>query len=97
MSTTDIKTSNTNLFVEKWVSVGIWVLIIFVYLPVPVFLRTILVIPLLFLSLYDMNEVTRGFALLSFTAPALGTLFYVLHIPITAYFICLVMGIYFLR
>lgn len=97
MSTTDIKTSNTNLFVEKWVSVGIWALIIFVYLPVPVFLRTILVIPLLFLSLYDMNEVTRGFALLSFTAPALGTLFYVLHIPITAYFICLVMGIYFLR
>lgn len=97
MSTADIKTSNTNPSIEKWLSIGVWTLIVFVYLPAPIFLRTILAILLLFLSLYDMNEITRGFALLSFTAPALGTLFYVLHIPVTAYFICLTAGIYSLR
>ena len=44
---------------------------------------------------YEWSNERFCFAI--FYAPALGTLFYVLHIPITAYFICLVMGIYFLR
>lgn len=44
-----------------------------------------------------MNNATRGFALMCFAAPVLGALFFVLHIPLTAYFICLFLGLVFLR
>ena len=44
-----------------------------------------------------MNNETRGFALMCFAAPVLGALFFVLHIPLTAYFICLFLGLVFLR
>lgn len=68
----------------------------FIYIPAPKLIMTLFSLFLLIFSITSMNKVTRGFALIYLTAPVLGTLFYVFHIPITAYFLCVLFGAYYL-
>ena len=72
-------------------------MITLIYIPIPAVPGTLITFTLFILSLYSMNNATRGFALMCFAAPVLGALFFVLHIPLTAYFICLFLGLVFLR
>lgn len=72
-------------------------MITLIYIPIPAVPGTLITFTLFILSLYSMNNETRGFALMCFAAPVLGALFFVLHIPLTAYFICLFLGLVFLR
>lgn len=88
-------TINNNL--NRWITYGIWLMILLIYIPIPAVPGTLIVFTLFILSLFSMNNDTRGFALMCFAPPVLGALFYVLHIPITAYFVCLCLGLVFIR
>ena len=82
---------------NKWITVGIWILMLFIYIPVPAFVGTAIASLLFLLSLFSMNNDSRGFALMCFSAPVFAALFVLLHIPFTAYILCIVFGLYFLR
>lgn len=95
---TDLNTTNTlSNPLNRWITYGIWLMITLIYIPIPAVPGTLITFTLFILSLYSMNNATRGFALMCFAAPVLGALFFVLHIPLTAYFICLFLGLVFLR
>ena len=95
---TDLNTTNTlSNPLNRWITYGIWLMITLIYIPIPAVPGTLITFTLFILSLYSMNNETRGFALMCFAAPVLGALFFVLHIPLTAYFICLFLGLVFLR
>lgn len=95
---TDLNTTNTlSNPLNRWITYGIWLMITLIYIPIPAVSGTLITFTLFILSLYSMNNETRGFALMCFAAPVLGALFFVLHIPLTAYFICLFLGLVFLR
>lgn len=82
---------------NRWISYGIWLMVILIYIPVPAIPRLPIVLLLFILSLLTMNNETRGFAIMSFAPPVLGALFYIFRIPVTAYFVCLCLGLFFLR
>lgn len=82
---------------DRWITYGIWIMIVLIYIPVPAIPGTLIAFMLFILSLYSMNNETRGLALMCFAAPVLGALFFVLHVHLTAYFICLFLGLIFLR
>ena len=95
---TDLNATNTlSNPLNRWITYGIWLMIILIYIPIPAVLGTLITFTLFILSLYSMNNETRGFALMCFSAPVLGALFFVLHIPLTAFFLCLFLGLVFLR
>lgn len=95
---TDLNTTNTlSNPLNRWITYGIWLMITLIYIPIPAVSGTLITFTLFILSLYSMNNETKGFALMCFAAPVLGALFFVLHIPLTAYFICLFLGLVFLR
>ena len=95
---TDLNTTNTlSNPLNRWITYGIWLMITLIYIPIPAVPGTLITFTLFILSLYSMNNETSGFALMCFAAPVLGALFFVLHIPLTAYFICLFLGLVFLR
>lgn len=74
------------------ISGGLWFLLVLVYFPLSSGLMTLFSLVLMVCSLLKMNSVSRGISLLLFTAPVLGSLFFVLHIPITAFYICAILG-----
>ncbi len=89
--------TNSSNRLNRWITYGIGIMIVLIYFPIPYVSGTLITFALFVLSLCSMNNETRGFALMCFAAPVLGALFFVLHIPLTAYFICLFLGLLFLK
>ena len=62
---TDLNTTYTlSNPLNRWITYGIWLMITLIYIPIPAVPGTLITFTLFILSLYSMNNETRGFALM---------------------------------
>lgn len=94
---TSRRLSHQSSFSQIIITVGIVVGVIAIYVPLPSMMMTLLLLSCLVYALIVTDGETRGFALLCFVPHVLGTLFLVLNIKATAFFICCIFGLFFLR